>query len=76
MSRHNINNVNDADRNSDYNTNDIGRNLDNVTYSLSNLINTTSTPNISVSQNNSDISMLDIEGSQSPSYIENINEED
>ncbi|CAG8788935.1 2713_t:CDS:2, partial [Cetraspora pellucida] len=52
----NINNVNDADGNSDHNTNDVGRNLDNVTYlSLPNLANTTSTPNISASQNDSDI---------------------
>ncbi|CAG8801125.1 11935_t:CDS:1, partial [Dentiscutata erythropus] len=34
----NINNVNDADENSGYNTNDVDRNLDNATYSsLSNL---------------------------------------
>ncbi|CAG8454745.1 8321_t:CDS:2 [Scutellospora calospora] len=75
--RDNINNVNNANGNSGYNTNDVGRNLDNAIYSsLSNLVNTTSTPNIFASQNNSDISMLDIEGSQLPSYIENINEED
>ncbi|CAG8761328.1 25178_t:CDS:2, partial [Dentiscutata erythropus] len=36
--RDNINNVNDADGNSGHNTNDVGRNLDNATYSsLSNL---------------------------------------
>ncbi|CAG8765079.1 2303_t:CDS:1, partial [Dentiscutata erythropus] len=71
----NVSNINDADGNSGYNTNDVGRNLDNATYlSLSNLANTTSTSNISTSQNDSDISMPDIGGSQ-PSCIENINEE-
>ncbi|CAG8455061.1 8471_t:CDS:2 [Cetraspora pellucida] len=63
--RDNVSNVNDANGNSDYNTNDIGRNLDNVTYlSLPNLANTTSTPNIFASQNDSNISMPDIGGSQ------------
>ena len=33
--RDNINNVNDADGNSGHNTNDLGRNLDNATYSSS-----------------------------------------
>ncbi|CAG8816292.1 45299_t:CDS:2, partial [Gigaspora margarita] len=59
--RDNVSNVNDADRNSGHNTNDITRNLDNAIYSsLTNLANTTSTPNISVSQNDSDISMVDV----------------
>ncbi|CAG8589042.1 1259_t:CDS:2, partial [Scutellospora calospora] len=72
----NVSNVNDADGNSGYNTNDVSRNLDNVTYlSLPNLANTTSTSNISASQNDSNISMPNIGGSQ-PSCIENINEED
>ncbi|CAG8830774.1 14423_t:CDS:2, partial [Gigaspora rosea] len=53
--RDNINNVNDADGNSGHNTNDVGRNLDNAYLSLPNLANTTSTPNISASQNDSDI---------------------
>ncbi|CAG8577848.1 478_t:CDS:2 [Scutellospora calospora] len=81
MSRHefltdNVSNINDTDRNSGYNTNDVSRNLDNATYlSLPNLANTISTSNISASQNNSNISMLDIGGSQ-PSCIENINKED
>ncbi|KAF0450518.1 hypothetical protein F8M41_002170 [Gigaspora margarita] len=74
--RDNVSNVNEANGNAGDNTNDVGRNLDNVTYlSLPNLANTTSTPNISVSQNDSDISMPDIGGSQ-PSCMENINEED
>ncbi|RIB24317.1 hypothetical protein C2G38_2070217 [Gigaspora rosea] len=73
--RDNVSNINDADRNSCHNTNDVGRNLDNTTYlSLPNLANTTSTPNISLSRNDSDISMPDIGGSQ-PSCMENINEE-
>ncbi|CAG8809431.1 18622_t:CDS:2, partial [Racocetra fulgida] len=59
--RENVSNVNDADGNSGHNTNDVGRNLDNATYlSLPHLANTTSTPNISASQNDSDISMPDI----------------
>ncbi|CAG8540758.1 12118_t:CDS:2 [Cetraspora pellucida] len=75
-SANNINNVNNADGNSGHNTNDVGKNLNNVTYlSLSNLANITSNPNISASQNDSDISMPDIGGSQ-PSCMENINEED
>ncbi|CAG8800800.1 9260_t:CDS:2, partial [Cetraspora pellucida] len=73
----NINNVNDADKNLGHNTNNVGKNLDNATYSsLSNLVNTTSTPKISASQNDSDISMPNIEGSQPPSCMKNINEED
>ncbi|CAG8766455.1 10109_t:CDS:1, partial [Cetraspora pellucida] len=74
--RDNVSNVNDTNENSGHNTNDVGRNLDNATYlSLPNLANTTSTPNISALQNDSNISMPDIGGSQ-PSCIENINEED
>ncbi|KAF0452014.1 hypothetical protein F8M41_001950 [Gigaspora margarita] len=70
--RDNVSNVNDADRNSGHNTNDVARNLDNVIYSsLTNLANTTSTPNISASQNDSDISMADVGGSQP---LEPINE--
>ncbi|KAF0529169.1 gag-pol fusion protein [Gigaspora margarita] len=68
----NVSNVNDADRNLGHNTNDVARNLDNAIYSsLTNLANTTSTPNISASQNDSDISMADIGGSQP---LEPINE--
>ncbi|CAG8806796.1 5810_t:CDS:2 [Cetraspora pellucida] len=68
----NVSNVNDADRNSGHNTNDVARNLDNAIYSsLTNLANTTSTPNISASQNDSDISMADVGGSQP---LEPINE--
>ncbi|KAF0488582.1 hypothetical protein F8M41_022246 [Gigaspora margarita] len=59
--RDNVSNVNDADRNLGHNTNDVARNLDNAIYSsLTNLANTTSTPNISASQNDSDISMANV----------------
>ncbi|CAG8779086.1 9782_t:CDS:1, partial [Gigaspora margarita] len=68
----NVSNINNANRNSGHNTNDVARNLDNAIYSsLTNLANTTSTPNISASQNDSNISMVDVEGSQP---LESINE--
>ncbi|CAG8829753.1 17513_t:CDS:2, partial [Gigaspora margarita] len=63
--RDNVSNVNNMDRNLGHNTNDVAKNLDNVIYlSLTNLENTTSIPNISASQNDSDISMVDVGGSQ------------
>ncbi|CAG8449793.1 11851_t:CDS:2 [Ambispora leptoticha] len=75
--RDNGNNVNDAGGDPGHNANDVGENLDNATYSSSSeLANMTSALNISASQNNSDLSMPDIEGgSQPPSYMESINEE-
>ncbi|CAG8579186.1 2534_t:CDS:2 [Ambispora leptoticha] len=51
-------------------------NIDDTNENLDDLTDITSTLNISASQNNSDLSMPDIEGgSQPPSYMESINEE-
>ncbi|CAG8854232.1 15810_t:CDS:1, partial [Gigaspora margarita] len=76
--RDNVSNVNNADGNSGHNTNDVGGNLDREKVPLlcnnaplSNLANTTSTPNISASRTDSDISMVDVGGSQP---LEPINE--
>nr|CAG8579401.1 14138_t:CDS:2 [Entrophospora candida] len=72
----NVNNVNDVSENSGHNANDVDENLDNVRYlSSSELANITSSINISASQNDSDVSMFDVEDSQPPSYMESINEE-
>ncbi|CAH1769952.1 303_t:CDS:2, partial [Entrophospora sp. SA101] len=72
----NVNNVNDVSENSGHNVNDVDENLDNVRYlSSSELANITSSINISASQNDSDVSMFDVEDSQPPSYMESINEE-
>jgi len=62
--------------NSGHNANDVDGNLDNARYlSSSELANIASSLNISASQNDSDVSMFDVEGSQPPSYMESINEE-
>ncbi|CAG8650696.1 27582_t:CDS:2 [Dentiscutata erythropus] len=59
----NRDNVNDVCRDLGNNTNDAGRNLSNVTYSSSSeLINITSALNLSASQNDSNLSIPDIEG--------------
>ncbi|CAJ0830870.1 11523_t:CDS:2 [Entrophospora sp. SA101] len=58
----NVNNVNDVSENSGHNVNDVDENLDNVRYlSSSELANITSSINISASQNDSDVSMFDVE---------------
>ncbi|CAG8722230.1 5835_t:CDS:2, partial [Acaulospora morrowiae] len=77
--------VNDGSGNSGHNANDVDGNLgssshcsaiDNATYpSSSELVNITSSLNISVSQNGSDVSMFDVKSSRPPSYMESINEE-
>ncbi|CAJ0845739.1 14614_t:CDS:2, partial [Entrophospora sp. SA101] len=52
-------------------------NLDSGTYlSSSELANIPTSLNMSASQNDSDVSMFDVEGSQPPSYTEAINEEE
>ena len=59
------------------NVNDVSGDLDNATYSSSSeLANITSALNISASRNDSDFSMSDVGGSQPPSYMEPINEEE
>ncbi|CAH1770522.1 3871_t:CDS:2, partial [Entrophospora sp. SA101] len=58
-------------------TSERNENLDSGTYlSSSELANIPTSLNMSASQNDSDVSMFDVEGSQPPSYTEAINEEE